>query len=90
MKLNAKALALAGGIVWGVGILVLTYWFLILGFEGGTLVKLKRVYLGYSVTWYGGFIGLIWGFVDGLIGCGLLAWLYNRFANQTGESSEAV
>ncbi|UCH09195.1 MAG: bacteriophage holin [Fidelibacterota bacterium] len=79
MKLNTKALGLAGGIVWGLAIFLLTYWFLIRGLEGETLARLKHVYLGYSVTWYGGFVGLIWGFIDGFIGGALVAWLYNCF-----------
>ena len=84
MKLNVKALSLAAGIVWGLAIFVLTYWFLIFGYQGDTLAKLSNVYFGYSVTWYGAFVGLIWGFVDGLIGGALLAWLYNKFGKYKG------
>ncbi len=87
MKLNVRALALAGGIAWGLMIFLLTYWFLIFGYEGETLARLSNVYLGYSVTWYGAFVGLIWGFVDGLIGGALLAWLYNKFAPQPSEAT---
>lgn len=87
MKLNVRALALAAGIVWGLVIFLLTYWFLIFGYEGIMLEQISRVYLGYSVTWYGAFIGLIWGFVDGLIGGALLAWLYNRFTPQPSEAT---
>lgn len=85
MKLNVKALGLAGGILWGLAIFLLTYWFLLRGFEGKTLARLSNVYLGYSVTWYGGFVGLVWGFVDGFIGGALLAWLYNRFSGQPAQ-----
>lgn len=84
MKLNVKALALAVGIVWGLAIFLLTYWLLIFGYEGKTLAKLSNVYFGYSVTWYGAFVGLAWGFVDGLIGGALLAWLYNKFVKDKG------
>ena len=87
MKLNVRALGLAGGIVWGLAIFLLTYWFLIFGYEGVTLARLSNVYLGYSVTWYGAFVGLIWGFVDGFIGGALLAWLYNKFAGQPPETT---
>jgi len=85
MKLNVKALGLAAGILWGLAIFLLTYWFLLRGFEGKTLARLSNVYLGYSVTWYGGFVGLVWGFVDGFIGGALLAWLYNRFSGQPAQ-----
>ncbi len=90
MKLNIKALALAAGIAWGLAILLLTYWFLLMGYEGETLSRLSNVYLGYSVTWYGGFIGLAWGFVDGLIGGAVLAWLYNRFVPKPAEAPEGA
>jgi len=87
MKLNVRALGLAGGIVWGLAIFLLTYWFLLFGYGGTMLAKLSNVYLGYSVTWYGAFVGLIWGFIDGFIGCAVLAWLYNKFAGQPPETT---
>ena len=87
MRLKVRALALAGGIAWGLVIFLLTYWFLIFGYEGETLARLSNVYLGYSVTWYGAFVGLIWGFVDGFIGGALLAWLYNKFAGKPTETT---
>ncbi len=80
MKINIKALALSIGIVWGLAVFLLTVWFLIMGYSGDLLAKLGSVYLGYSVSWLGAFIGLIYGFVDGLIGGALLGFLYNKFA----------
>ncbi len=80
MKINTKALALSIGIVWGLAIFLLTIWFLIMGYNGNLLANLGSVYLGYSVSWIGAFVGLIYGFVDGLIGGALLGFLYNKFA----------
>ncbi len=80
MKINIKALALSIGIIWGLGIFLLTVWFLIMGYGGNLLAKLGGVYLGYSVSWFGAFIGLIYGFIDGLICGALLGFLYNKFA----------
>lgn len=80
MRLNVKAFALAGGIVWGAAIMLLTFWILIRGSSGLTLAKLSNVYLGYSVSVAGAFIGLVWGFIDGLIGGALFAWLYNKLS----------
>jgi NhaP-type Na+/H+ or K+/H+ antiporter len=79
MKLNVKAFALAGGIAFGLAVFLLTIWYLIFGFEGHTLQKLHHVYLGYSVSFPGALIGLVWGFVDGFIGGAIFSWLYNRF-----------
>ena len=79
MKLNVKALALAAGIVWGAMIFILTFWFLIFGYAGRQLGQLSCIYFGYSVTWYGAFIGLVYGFVDGLVCGAVFAWVYNKF-----------
>ncbi|MFB0516878.1 MAG: bacteriophage holin [Candidatus Neomarinimicrobiota bacterium] len=89
MKLSVKALGLAAGIVWALAIFLLTYWFLLFGYEGEMLSRLSNIYLGYSVTWYGGFIGLVWGFVDGFIGGALLACLYNKFVPKQPATKEA-
>jgi len=79
MKINTKALAISIGLVWGLAVFFLTVWFLVMGYNGNLLAKLDAVYLGYSVTWLGAFIGLIYGFVDGLIGGTLLGYFYNKF-----------
>lgn len=76
MELDKLALGLAGGILWGAAILLVT--FVVMARQGGVhLVLLNKVYFGYSVTVPGAFVGLVWGFVDGFIGGWLLAWLYN-------------
>lgn len=79
MKLDSKALALAGGIVWGAAIFVATWWLIIIGSSGKTMNLLGRFYLGYKVAWWGSFVGLVWGFVDGFIAGLLIAWIYNMF-----------
>ena len=40
------------------------------------------VYRGYHFTAAGSFFGLVWGFVDGLIGGAIFAWLYNLLAGK--------
>ena len=42
MKLQIKAFALTGGITWGLIILLTTFWFLVMGYEGATLAKLGK------------------------------------------------
>lgn len=80
MKLNIKALGLTSGILWGVAVLLTTYWIVITDSGGSTLALLHKFYFGYSVSWLGGIIGLFWGFVDGFITGALFAWLYNKLA----------
>ncbi len=86
MKLNVKAFALTCGLLWGLGVLFLTWW--IIAFEGASeeITFIGRVYRGYSISAIGSLVGLVWGFLDGLIGGAIFAWLYNliavRSANQ--------
>ncbi len=76
MKLNVKAMALAGGILWGAAMLLLTLSSLMRG-AGQHLTLLSGVYFGYQITYMGAVLGLVYGFVTGVVGGGLLAWLYN-------------
>ena len=82
MNLNIKAFGLTCGILWGLTILITTYWVLIGNSGGTTLALLHKFYFGYSVSWLGGIIGLIWGFVDGLICGAIFAWLYNKLSGK--------
>jgi len=86
MKLNVKALALASGLVWGLGLFLLTWW--IIAFDGVTRepTLIGHVYRGFNISPMGSVIGLVWAFVDGTIGGAILAWLYNRIANSTQKS----
>ncbi|MBN2135227.1 MAG: bacteriophage holin [Acidobacteria bacterium] len=83
MKLNIKALALTIGLVWGVGIFLFTWWVII--FEGSTAEPtiIAKLYRGYDISPFGSLIGLIWGFLDGLIGGALIGWIYNFLAAKT-------
>ena len=77
MKLNVKAFALTCGIIWGIGLFLLTWW--IIFFEGATgePTFIGLLYRGYTVSPAGSVIGFAWAFVDGLIGGAIFAWLYN-------------
>ena len=82
MKLNVRAFALSCGLVWGIGLFLMTWW--IIAFDGATgeITLIGRLYRGYSITPLGSLIGLIWGYLDGLIGGAIFAWLYNRLRGQ--------
>lgn len=82
MKLDARALGLAGGFLWGLCVFLCTFWVIWRG-GGEHLYLLRQMYIGYTVSVGGAFLGLVYGFVDGFIGGWLLAWLYNRFARAT-------
>lgn len=79
MRLSVRALAIAAGLMWGLGIFFITLWIML--FYGATheVTLIGRVYHGYSISLGGAFLGLLWGLVDGAIGGAIFAWLYNRF-----------
>ena len=80
MKLNAKALALSAGILWGLMIFLLTNISLLRGGEGEHLSRLSQFYIGYSFSFLGSLIGLVWGFVTMFIVGWVFAWLYNKLS----------
>ena len=77
MKLNVKAFALTGGIFWGFGLFLLTWWIIL--FEGATgePTLIALVYRGFTISPAGSIIGFVWALADGLIGGAIFAWLYN-------------
>lgn len=79
MELRKRALGMALGLVWGLAIMLGTWWLLILGARGEIISKLTAFYPGYSYSWGGAVIGLLWGFVYGLIAGVLIAWFYDLF-----------
>ncbi|MDP6059100.1 MAG: bacteriophage holin, partial [Pirellulaceae bacterium] len=85
MKLNVKAMALACGLMWGIGLFSLSWW--IIAFDGASeqVTFLGRVYRGYSLTPAGSFFGLLWGFFDGFTGGAIFAWLYNLIAGRAAS-----
>ena len=85
MKLNVKAFALTFGLIWGFGLFFLTWWIIVFDGATGEVTMIGRLYRGYSISPIGSVIGLIWAFVDGLIGGALLAWLYNMLAERISD-----
>ena len=77
MQLNVKAFGLTCGILWGLGLFVMTWW--IIAFEGvtGDPTFIGRLYRGYSISPAGSLIGFAWALADGLVGGAIFAWLYN-------------
>jgi hypothetical protein len=77
MKLDVKAFALTCGIVWGLGLPLLTWWIMALDGTSTDPTWLGHVYRGYNLTFAGSLIGAVWAFFDGLIGGAIFAWLYD-------------
>ncbi len=82
MKLDIKAFALSCGLVWGIGLLILTWWIIAIEGATGETTFIGRVYIGYRISPIGSVIGLVWGFVDALVGGAIFAWLYNSISSR--------
>jgi hypothetical protein len=87
MKLNVRAFALTCGLLWGLGLFVITWWIIATGGATAEQTFLGRVYLGYRLDALGSVIGLVWGFFDGLIGGAIFAWLYNLLTDKFGAKT---
>lgn len=85
-RLNARAWGIAFALLFGFGLLIST-WVLVL--EGGRVVgphlALLRNFLpGYSVTYGGGLIGFVYGFVIGYAFGRLIGTVYNKLLPTPG------
>ena len=76
MRLNAKRFALAAGVLLGLAFLVVT---LVAAWRGIglNLSHLSAIYLGYSVSYIGSLVALVYGFLSGAIAGFLFAVIYN-------------
>ncbi len=86
MKLNLKAFALTSGLTLGVGIFLFTWWVIALRGITGELTIFGMLYPGYSISPSGSFIGLGYGFVDGIIFGGMFAWFYNKLLKPSPQN----
>jgi hypothetical protein len=77
MRLSVRGLALAMGVTWGAGVLVLGLIGAV-GWGRAMVDVLGSLYLGFRPTPLGSVIGGVWAFVDGAVGGAIVAWLYNR------------
>ncbi len=90
MELRKRALGISVGLIWGLTILLGTWWLLLRGNTGNIVSKLGAIYIGYTFSWGGAIIGFIWGFVDGFIAGFLIAWFYNIFSKKPNKAEASV
>lgn len=78
-RIQARMLALACAVVFGVGLFVMTAWLLIKGGEdvGAHLQLLRYYFIGYSVSWPGSVIGFFYGALLG----GIVGWTVGKIYN---------
>ncbi len=82
-RIKAAALAVVCAVIGGVGLFAMTAWLVIKDGQqaGQHLQLLSNYFVGYSVTWPGAFVGLVYGAMTG----GGVGWaigrIYNRVVN---------
>ncbi|HUA99685.1 MAG TPA: hypothetical protein VMA34_15240 [Terracidiphilus sp.] len=86
MKLDVKAMALAGAILWGGGVLLMGVANLVwAGYGGGFLEWLATFYPGYHAARNLGAVIVVtlYALLDGLAGGAIFGWLYNGFVKSS-------
>ena len=85
MRASEQGWGIAIGLLCGVGLFLAT---VVLVMRGGTHpgphLGLLRIYFpGYSVTWFGAFVGFVYAFVGGYAVGRTVATVYNRLIART-------
>lgn len=80
--LNAKALGLVLGLLFGFATFIATNWLVIKGGDtvGAHLSLLSQYFIGYRVSFLGSFIGFAYGFAVGTLSGAMIGWIYNKVA----------
>lgn len=93
MKLSVNAVAFTMGLLWAgcmllVGIVNLAH----PGYGADFLRMMSSVYPGFhdAHTWGSVAIGTLYGFVDGLVGGWIFAWIYDRIAGSAHSIEHKV
>jgi hypothetical protein len=79
LRLQTGVLAFACAVIGGVGLCAMTAWLVIKGgpHVGVHLRLLSQYFYGYSVTWKGSLLGLVYGAITG----GAFGWLIGAVYN---------
>jgi hypothetical protein len=80
--LNAKALGLVLGLLFGLAIFIATNWLVLKGGKpvGPHLRLLSQYFIGYRVSFLGSIIGFGYGFAVGTLSGAFVGWIYNKIA----------
>ena len=78
-KIHAGVLAMVCAILGGLGLFIMTVWLLIKDGPGAGphLQLLGHYFPGYSVTWIGSLVGLVYGVLTG----GIIGWVVAKIYN---------
>ncbi|NOX20637.1 MAG: hypothetical protein GXO99_05170 [Nitrospirae bacterium] len=89
MRLKPVALGIALGTVWGVSLFITTWLSYFTGYGELFLKTLaESIYPGYSISPLGSFLGLVYGFIDGLVSATIIGFIYNKIIDLTTRKGE--
>ncbi len=78
MSISPCRFGVALGLVWGMALAVLALIAHATVYYGHPFIQtLDSVYMGYSPTYEGAFLGFVWGFSDFFLFGIFVAWIYN-------------
>ena len=81
-RLNVRALAIAGGVVWALAMLFIGWTSWLFDWGTGFVSLMSSIYLGFKPTFAGAVIGALWALIDGALAGALIAWVYNKAAGK--------
>jgi hypothetical protein len=81
-RLNVKAFAIAGGLLWGIYMLMIGWAAWLFNWGTAFVATMSSIYIGFRPTFLGGVIGAVWGFFDGAVAGAIIAWVYNGVAKK--------
>lgn len=75
---NATMLGVAGGLLWGLYLFVMTWLAMYTGYGLFWIAQWMDLYPGYELSIAGAFIGLCYGFLAGFVALSLIGIIYKR------------
>lgn len=82
VRLNAIMMGVVLGVLCGAGLFVATVWLVLKGGPvlGPHLSLLGQYFPGYTVSWGGSILGLLYGFLTGFVAGAAVGGVYNKLA----------
>ena len=77
LALDPVRFGLAGGLLSGVSMFLITLFSLATGYGEDYLIITMSIFPGFAITVGGSLLGLLYGFAFGFAGLFLLGWIYN-------------
>ena len=99
LRLNAKMVGMALGLLLGFAVFIATNWLVIKGGHitpsgeyvvGPHLQLLSQFFIGYKVSFLGSIIGFFYGFTIGTLSGAAIGWIYNKIADFRNSKTETL